>query len=51
MAPMAPHISCELWQALDCHSGKTVLDQQWPTVDQAIFSQVQTVEVAVQVIA
>jgi leucyl-tRNA synthetase len=47
MAPMAPHITAELWERRHGH-GTTVHDQAWPQADPALL-KVDTVTMVVQV--
>ncbi|MBV8297609.1 MAG: class I tRNA ligase family protein, partial [Acidimicrobiia bacterium] len=46
MAPMAPHITAELWERR--HPGEHIHDQSWPEADAAMAAE-ETVEMVVQV--
>jgi len=46
MAPMAPHITAELWERR--HSGEHIHEQPWPEADATMAAE-ETVEMVVQV--
>ncbi|MBV8159899.1 MAG: leucine--tRNA ligase, partial [Acidimicrobiia bacterium] len=46
MAPMAPHVTAELWERR--HPGQHIHEQQWPEADAAMAAE-ETVEMVVQV--